>query len=90
VEAALDQTCGPQARERVERRSNPMPTFTIAQRPPEADDPAVPGHWEGDLTLGAGGGSAGHWFTKGPTSAFTPKPTCAGSRTCSTADPDPP
>jgi hypothetical protein len=27
---------------------------------------------------------------KAPTSAFTPKPTCAGSRTCSTADPDPP
>jgi IS30 family transposase len=26
---------------------------------------------------------------KAPTSAFTPKPTCTGSRTCSTADPDP-
>jgi IS30 family transposase len=49
----------PRARTRARGKGFVRPQLMISERPAEADDRAVPGHWEGDLILGLGSSAIG-------------------------------
>ena len=49
----------PRARAQQRAQGHVADEVMISERPPEADDRAVPGHWEGDLIIGTGRSAIG-------------------------------
>lgn len=49
----------PRARTQGRGKSFVTPELLISERPPEVEDRAIPGHWEGDLILGLGSSAIG-------------------------------